>query len=73
MNLNEVKKPEKFNTMHEVAVFMGISYMSLYRLVKNGEIETINIAKSGKKPIFAFTPEAVQAYYDNVQNSLKRT
>lgn len=56
--------------MHEVAEFMGISYMTLYRLIKDGKIEAVNIAKSGeKRPRFAITPEAVQNYYDNLPDS----
>ena len=59
--------------MHEVAEFMKISYMTLYRLVKDGKIKAVNVAKSGeKRPRYAFTPEAVQAYYDNLPDSSTR-
>ncbi len=52
--------------MDEVADFMGISYITLYRMVRDGRIEVLNTAKSGKKPIYGFTAEAVQAYYDSI-------
>lgn len=71
MNLDEVKKPEKLYDMHEVAAFMKISYMTLYRMVKSGKIKTINRAKSGEKPIFGFRAEDIQKYYDQLSNSIK--
>jgi excisionase family DNA binding protein len=71
MDLNEVKKTEKLSNMHEVAAFMGISYMTLYRLVKSGKIKAVNLAPEGKKPIFAFRAEDVQEYYDHLSNTIK--
>ena len=68
MDLNEVKKTPKLYNMHEVADFIGISYITLYRLVKSGKIKAVNIAKTGKKPIFGFKSEDVQAYYDSISN-----
>lgn len=76
MNLNEVKKPieSKSNSLYEVADFMKISYITLYRMVKSGKINSVNRAKTGTKPIYGITPEAVQAYYDNqISNSTKGT
>lgn len=68
MNLSEVKKPQLYS-MVEVAKQMEIGYATLYRMVKNGRIKALNIAKSGTKPIFAFRAEDVQAYYDSLPHS----
>ncbi len=72
MKLDEVQKSDLSSTK-EVAAFMGISYMQLYRLVKCGKIKAVNIAKTGKRVIFAFKPEDIQAYYDHIQDSTKRS
>lgn len=72
MKLTEVKKTELSSTK-EVADFMGISYITLYRLVKSGKIKAVNIAKSGKRPIYAFHSEEVQKYYDSLHNTTERT
>lgn len=66
MELSDIKKPKNLSNMHEVSEFMGISYITLYRMVKSGKISYVNIAKTGKKEIFAFRPEDVQAYYDKL-------
>ncbi len=70
MKLDEVKKPQLYN-MHEVADFVGISYITLYRLVKDGKIKALNIAKTGKRPIFAFKAEDVQTYLDSLSGSTR--
>ena len=75
MDLNEVKKPEKekIYSTQEVATFMGISYITLYRLVKCGKIKALNISPAGaKKEIWKFRPEDVQTYYDNLPHSIAR-
>jgi hypothetical protein len=68
MDLNEVTKP-KILSLPEAASFMKISYVTMYRLVKGGKIKALNIAKTGYKPIFGITPEAIQAYYDSISHS----
>jgi excisionase family DNA binding protein len=71
MELAEVKKIDKpkLYSSGEVAKFMGISYMALYRLVRDGKLKAFNIAKTdGKRPVFGFRAEDVQAYYDSLQN-----
>lgn len=75
MDLNEVKKPkkEKIYTTKEVADFMEISYITLYRLVKCGKIKALNIAPEGsKKEIWRFKAEDVQSYYDNLPHPINR-
>jgi excisionase family DNA binding protein len=69
MDLNEVKKGPRLYTTKEVAAFIGISYITLYRLVKDGKIKAVNVAKSGKRTVFAFTAQDVQLYYNSLPNS----
>jgi hypothetical protein len=71
MELQEVKKPVdvKTSSVKEVANFMGISYITLFRMVKCGKIKAINKAKTGHKPIYGITPEAVQEYYDQIPDT----
>jgi len=70
MELSEVKKPKSYS-VKEVCGFMGISMPTLYRMIKDGKIKPINIAKSGKKGLVAFRAEDIQAYYDSIPNSTK--
>lgn len=75
MDLAEVKKPEmeKIYSTQEVADFMQISYITLYRLVKSGKIKAMNIASDGsKKEIWKFRAEDVQAYYDSISHPTQR-
>lgn len=58
----------KLSGMKDVAKFLGISYGTLYKLVKCGKIVARNIAMTGTKPIYGFTDEDVQAYYDSIQD-----
>lgn len=72
MDLLDVKKPEteKLYSTKEVAHFMEISYITLYRLVKDGKIKATNIARVGaKKEVWKFRAEDVQKYYDTLPNS----
>jgi hypothetical protein len=71
MELHEIKKPVevKTNSLMEVSKFMGISYITLFRMVKSGKIRSINIAKTGNKPVYGIPAEAVQEYYDQVSNT----
>lgn len=74
MELSEVKKPieSKPSSLTDVANFMGISYLTLYRMVKSGKIVSVNRAKTGTKPIYGITPEALQKYYDDqIPNTIK--
>ncbi len=66
MNLKDVVKP-KLYTSKEVAEFMSISTRRLFRLIENGKLKAINVAYAGKKPIYNFSAEAVQEYYDGLQ------
>lgn len=69
MDLAEIKKPNIL-TLNEASNFMGISYMVIYRLVKNGKIKALNIAKTGERPIFGITPQSIQAYYDSFYDTI---
>ncbi len=71
MELEQVKKPNlpKTYSTEEVAKFMGVSYQTVYRLVKNGKIKAINVAQSGTKKTFRIRAEEIQAYYDSIQIS----
>lgn len=67
MDLKDIQKPKLYN-MHEVAKAIGVSYITLYRLVKSGKIQALNIAKSGKRPIFAFSAHDVKRYIDSLSS-----
>lgn len=71
MDLKDIKKP-KLYTLRETAEAMGVSYHTLFRMVRDGKMKAVNIAKSGKKPIYGFRADDIQAYYDNIAGS-KRT
>lgn len=67
MELQDVKKTEqKFYDMREVAAFIGVSIPTLYRMVKCGKIIAVNIALTGKRPIWGFRAEDIQSYYDKL-------
>jgi excisionase family DNA binding protein len=40
----------KFLTIHEVAVIMRLSKMSVYRLVHSGELEAVRVGRSFRVP-----------------------
>lgn len=63
----------KVYKMKEVAVFLGVSYYTLFRLVKSGKIKAINVAKTGKRPIYAFTANDVQLYCNQLSSSFGGT
>lgn len=71
MELSEVKKPRLYN-MKEVAAFMGVSFPTLYRMVRMGKLKVVNTANTGKRQIFGFRAEDIQEYYDNLPRSIKR-
>lgn len=72
MDLNEIKKPTaKLYSTQEVADFIGVPYMKVYRMVIDGKIKAIDIAPEGsKKRIFAFRAEDIQAYYDSISDTI---
>lgn len=67
MELKDVKRinPETYSTK-KVAEFLKVSSATLFNMIKSGRIKVINIAKTGKRPIYGITAEAVQSYYDNL-------
>ncbi len=71
MKLSEVKKYDPgLATMKEACDFMGIHYITLWRLVKAGKIKVIDITNPGsKRPIYRIRPEDIQTYYDNLQDT----
>ena len=71
MELKDIQKP-KYHSLTKAAEAMGVSYYTLFRMVHSGKIKAMNVAKSGKKPIYGITAEDIQAYYDLIQNSIKR-
>lgn len=73
MDLKEVKKKEtNLYSTAQVAAFMGIPYMSVYRLFTNGMLKGVNTNPGGKKPVWKFRAEDVQAYYDSLPDSPQR-
>lgn len=72
MELKDVQKP-KYYSLAQAAEAMGVSYYTLFRMVHNGKIKAANIAKSGKRPIWGIRAEDIEAYYDHIQNSIKRS
>lgn len=71
MKLEDVKKVEQEEaySLKEVAKYMGINYMKLFRMVKEGKIEAVNKAMFGNKPIYGITAKKLQEYYDQIQNT----
>lgn len=74
MKLEDVKRiqPETYNTK-AVAQFLGVSSMTLLNMIKGGKIKTINIAKTGTRPIYGITAEAIQNYYDGLNEQKGNT
>jgi len=68
MEFEDVKKI-KFLSSPQAAKFMEISYPTLHRMIKAGKIKPVNVGITGKKRVWGFTPEIIQAYYDSLQNS----
>jgi excisionase family DNA binding protein len=71
MELDDVKKPTLYSAK-ETAKFMNIGYYTFYRLVRSGKIKAVNVAKTGKRAIYAFRPEDIQDYYDNLPGPVDR-
>ena len=72
MELKDIQKP-KYYSSADAAKAMDISRHTLFRMIRNGKIKGINIAKSGKRPIWGILAEDIQSYYDDIQNSIKRS
>lgn len=68
MKLKDVKSI-KFYPLKEVAIHMGLKSRQLWNLVNSGKIKAINVGKTGKRPVWNFTAEAVQAYYDSISDA----
>lgn len=68
MELKQIKKPTLYTSV-QVRKFMGVSYMTFYRLVSSGKLKAFNISSSPGKRIFRFRAEDIQAYYDNLPHS----
>ena len=71
MDLKDIKKPQLYG-MKDAAESMGVSYHTLWRMVRDGKIKVVSIAKSGKKPIYGFKAEDIQAYYDAIIETKRR-
>lgn len=70
----KIKNPLVYN-MVDAAKVIGVSYNTLYRMVKTGRIKAVNIARTGKKPIYSLIASDVQEYirkYNSLQDTPKR-
>jgi predicted site-specific integrase-resolvase len=70
----KIQNPIVYN-MVGAAKKIGVSYNTLFRMVKGGKIKAVNIARTGTKPIYALTANDVEEYirkYNSLQNSPKR-
>lgn len=71
MNNFKPKNPLVYNTI-DAAKAIGVSYNTLYRMIKTGRIKAVNIARTGKKPIFSLIASDVQEYirkYNSLQDT----
>ena len=69
----KIQNPIVYN-MTGAAKKIGVSYNTLYRMVKGGKIKAVNVAHTGTKPIFAITANDVEEYisnYNSLQGSTK--
>ena len=70
-----IENPRVYNMVNAAKV-IGVSYNTLYRMVKGGRIKAVNIARTGHKPIYSLLAKDVQDYiekYNSLQNPTKRT
>lgn len=65
----EIQNPLVYN-MIGAAKKLGVSYNTLYRMVKGGKIKAVNIARTGTKPIYAIIANDIEEYINNY-NSLQ--
>jgi excisionase family DNA binding protein len=66
-----IQNPIVYN-MVNAAKKIGVSYNTLYRMVKGGKIRAVNMARTGTKPIYALTANDVEEYitkYNSLQNT----
>lgn len=57
------------------AKIIGVSYNTLFRMVKGGKIKAVNIARTGKKPIYSLLASDVRDYikkYNSLQDPASR-
>lgn len=60
------------HNMVDAAKIIGVSYNTLYRMVKTGKIKAVNIARTGKKPIYSLIARDVEEYirkYNSLQDT----
>lgn len=70
----KIENPIVYN-MVNAAKKIGVSYNTLFRMVKGGKIRAVNIARTGTKPIYALTATDVEDYirkYNSLQDSPSR-
>lgn len=60
-----------YNTL-EAAKVIGVSYGTLFKMIKTGRIKAVNIARTGKKPIYSLLAKDVKEYIQRY-NSLQDT
>lgn len=63
--------PKVYNMVNAAKV-IGVSYNTLFRMVKQGKIKAVNIARTGSKPIYSLLAEDVDTYIKRY-NSLQDT
>ncbi|WP_025273370.1 helix-turn-helix domain-containing protein [Haloglycomyces albus] len=64
----EALEDVKFFTVQEIAGFMQVSKMTVYRLVKSGELQAMRVGRSYRVP-----HDALKAYIVNSINEVKKT
>ena len=60
--------------MVNAAKKIGVSYNTLFRMVKGGKIRAVNIARTGTKPIYSLLATDVENYikrYNSLQDTPK--
>lgn len=71
MNMeNKIFNPLTYNTS-DAAKKIGVSYGTLFRMIKDGRIRAVNVARTGKKPIYSLIAKDVEDYiakYNSLQN-----
>lgn len=70
----EIQNPRVYNTK-DAAKKIGVSYTTLFRMIKNDRIRAVNIARTGTKPIYAITAIDVEEYikrYNSLQDTPSR-
>lgn len=74
MELEDVKNPtEKLYTTQQVADFLNVPYMQVYRLVTSGRMKGTNYARTGTAKRYRIRAEDVQSYLDSLPNPPARS